>query len=190
MSDFAKLVMSDGRERMGRSIEVMKDELRAIRTGRATPALIEGVQVDYYGSPTPLQQLAQISVPEPRGMVVKPYDTGSIGEIEKAILKSDLGITPQNDGKLIRLTFPPLSEEQRGKLAGRVKSIAEQTRVSLRNIRRDLNKTVDGEEKDKESTLSEDQARDLREQIQELLKEQEAQVTDLADRKEKEILEI
>ncbi len=189
MADVASRILEDGRRRMEKALEVLLEDFRAIRTGRATPALVEGIRVDYYGSPTPLNQIAQISVPEPRGIVIKPFDPGSIGEIEKAILKSDLGITPQNDGKLIRLNFPPLSEEQRKKLAARVKEMAEAAKVSLRNVRRDLNKSADAAEKDKEVPLTEDQARKLRDDIQEMLKKYEKKIEEAAKKKQAEILE-
>ena len=190
MDNIRKEVIDDGKRRMEKAIEVLQTEFRGIRTGRASPALVENIKVDYYGVPTPLKQIAQISVPEPRGLVIKPYDLNAIGEIEKAILKSDLGITPSNDGKLIRLSFPPLSEEQRKILAGKVKEMGENTKVSLRNIRRDLNKTVDNAEKNKESSLSEDEARKLRDEIQDLLKDYEKRVEELVKKKQKEILEV
>lgn len=189
MAEFAKDTLADARRRMEKALEVLSDEFRGIRTGRATPALVESIRVDYYGSPTPLNQLAQISVPEPRGLLIKPFDPGAIADMEKAILRSDLGINPQSDGKLIRLNFPPLSTEQRGKLATRVKEIAETTKVSLRNIRRDLNRAVDAAEKDKAAPLTEDQARDLRESIQELLKDVEKRVDQMVAAKRQEILE-
>lgn len=175
-------------ERMEKPLSVLAGDLRGIRTGRATPALVEGIRVEYYGAPTPLQQIAGISIPEPRLIVVKPYDPSAAKEIERAILKSDLGVTPTNDGKLIRLSLPPLSEEQRKKLAGRVKEMAEQTRVALRNVRRDGLKRVDAAEED--SSLTEDDAKKLRDEIQEMIRDHEAKVDDLLARKTKEILEV
>ncbi|MBI1853465.1 MAG: ribosome recycling factor [Planctomycetes bacterium] len=181
-------VLLETEEKMEQAIEHLTGELRGIRTGRATTALVENVRVDYYGAPTPLNQLAQIAVPEPRLLMIKPFDKGALSDIEKAILKSDLGITPQNDGKVIRLAVPPLSEERRHKLVAQVKDLAEQCRVSLRNVRRDENKQVDGLEK--KSVFTEDQADKLRENIQEKTKEFEAKVDEAVEKKSKEILQI
>jgi ribosome recycling factor len=175
-------------DKMERALGHLSDDLRGIRTGRATPALVEGIRVDYYGAPTPLNQLAQIAVPEPRLLMIKPFDKGSLGDIEKAILKSDIGITPQNDGKVVRLAVPPLSEERRHKLVAQVKDLAEQCRVSLRNVRRDVNKQIDALEK--KSSFTEDQADRLREDIQEKTKEFEAKVDEVVEKKSKEILQV
>ncbi|MGH7151900.1 MAG: ribosome recycling factor [Planctomycetota bacterium] len=175
-------------DRMDKAVEVLAGDLRGIRTGRASPALVEGIRVEYYGAPTPLNQIASVSIPEPRLIVIKPYDPGALKDIEKAILKSDLGVTPANDGKLLRLALPPLSEEQRKKLAARCKEIAEQSRVSLRNVRREGLKRVDAGEKT--GSLTEDDAKGARDEIQELIKEHEARIDDLLGRKTKEILEV
>ncbi|HET6203365.1 MAG TPA: ribosome recycling factor [Planctomycetota bacterium] len=175
-------------ERMEKAVEILAGDLRGIRTGRASPALVEGIRVDYYGAPTPLHQIASVSIPEPRLIVIKPYDPSALKEIEKSILKSELGVTPANDGKLLRLALPPLSEEQRKKLAARCKEIAEQVRVSLRNVRREGLKRVDAAEKDR--ALTEDDAKGLRDEIQELIKEHEAKVEEVLSRKTKEILEV
>ena len=139
-----------------------------MRTGRAHPGLVEGVRVDYYGSPTPLKQIANVSAPEADMLVVKPFDPSCIGDIEKGILKSDLGISPMNDGKLVRLKIPPLSEERRKKLVHRAKEVAEETRVSIRNVRRDANKHADAEQK--AGNMSEDGHHGLKDEIQELTK--------------------
>ncbi len=175
-------------DRMDKAVEILAGEFRGIRTGRASPALVEGIRVEYYGAPTPLNQIAAVSIPEPRLIVIKPYDPGALRDIEKAILKSELGVTPANDGKLLRLALPPLSEEQRKKLAARCKEIAEQARVSLRNVRREGLKRVDASEK--AGSLTEDDAKGARDEIQELIKEHEAKVDDLLGRKSKEILEV
>jgi ribosome recycling factor len=173
---------------MGKAVSHLSDELRGIRTGRASPALLDTVRVDYYGSATPLIQLAQISVPDPRSLMVKPFDASCLGDIEKAIHKSNLGVTPNSDGKVIRLSLPPLSEEQRKKLAAKVKEIAEQARISLRNVRRELNKQV--EEGEKAQDFTEDEAKKLLEMVQDKLKEYEGKVDDVLKRKTQEILEV
>ncbi|MFQ5507392.1 MAG: ribosome recycling factor [Planctomycetota bacterium] len=184
----AKEILSDIQDRMYKATEHLREELKGIRTGRATPALVENIRVNYYGSPTPLLQLAQISIPEPRQIAVKPFDAGSMSEIERAILKSNLGLTPSNDGKLLRLSLPQLSEEQRKKLATRVKEIGEQTKISLRNVRRDGNKHI--EQYKKEGEISKDIAHDLEEEVQECLKKHEASVDGILKSKTEEILKV
>jgi len=181
-------LMKDIQARMDKAVSHLRDELKGIRTGRATPALVESIRVNYYGAPTPLMQLAQISIPEPRQIAVKPFDTSAMGEIERAILKSDLGLTPNNDGKMLRLTLPPLSEEQRKKLADRVKKLGEETRVSLRNVRRDGNKQI--EQSQKAGSFSEDVARDMNEEVQTCLKKHENEVDDILKAKTEEILTV
>ncbi len=181
-------ILLETEEKMDQAITHLSNDLKGIRTGRATPALVEGVRVEYYGALTPLNQLAQIAIPEPRLIVIKPFDKSALSEIERAILKSDIGITPQSDGKVVRLAVPPLSEERRHKLVAQVKDQAEQCRVAIRNIRRDVNKHVDGLEK--KSALTEDDADRLREDIQEKTKEYEAKVDETLDKKSKEILQI
>lgn len=178
----------DTKTRMQKALEFMRDEMRAMRTGRAHPGLVESIRVDYYGTQTPLKQLANISIPEPDQIVVKPFDVSAVGEIEKSILTSDLGISPQNDGKLIRLKVPPLSEERRKQLVSRAKEVAEESRISIRNIRRDANKHVDTSKKD--GDLSEDDQARSKEKIQELLKTIEKQIDDDLKRKTDELMEI
>lgn len=187
MEDGGKQIMADVEERMDKAVAHLKDELRGIRSGRATPALVENVRVDYYGSPTPLNQIAQISVPEPRQLMVKPFDVSALADIERAILKSDLGLSPNSDGKVLRLALPVLSEEQRKKLATRVKDLGEQARVSIRNVRRDGNKHVDAAKKD---GLSEDQAADLVDQIQDVLKKHEGTIDSVLKSKTEEIMTV
>src|SRR5579872_4616137 len=136
-------ILLDTEERMEKAVNVFRDELRGLRTGRATPALVDHVKVEYYGSPTPLRQLAQISTPDPQQIVIKPFDQGCLKDIEKAIRSSDLGLAPNSDGKMIRLQVPPMSGEQRKKLVTHVKKSAEAAKVSCRNIRRDGNKHFD-----------------------------------------------
>ncbi|MHC4779389.1 MAG: ribosome recycling factor [Planctomycetota bacterium] len=181
-------ILLDGEERMDKAVEVMRKEMKGIRGGRATPGLVEGIRVEYYGSPTPLKQLATISAPDPRLLVIKPFDPSSLKEIEKSIQKADLGFSPNNDGKLIRISIPPLSEERRKKLAGLTKDKGEEARIAIRNVRRDANKNADQSEKDK--SLSEDQVHDLKEEIQNLTKEYENKVGEALEKKEKEIMEI
>lgn len=181
-------ILLDAEERMEKGLEVLRSEFRSMRTGRAHPGLVEGVRVDYYGSPTPLKQIANVSAPEADMLVVKPFDPASIGDIEKGILKSDLGIAPMNDGKLVRLKIPPLSEERRKQLVQRAKEVAEETRVSIRNVRRDANKHADGEQKS--GNLSEDEQHDLKDEIQNLTKKMEGVVDDELKRKTAELMEV
>src|SRR5262249_24225447 len=143
-------ILFDGEERMEKAVDVFRDELRGLRTGRATPALVDSLRVEYYGSPTPLKQLAQISTPDPQQIVIKPFDPGCLKDIEKALRSSDLGLAPKNDGNINRLTVPPMSGEQRQKMVARIKKLAEETKVAIRNIRRDANKHFETAEKDKE----------------------------------------
>src|SRR5262249_44647036 len=139
-----KAVLDDGRGRLEEALVHSKDQLKRIRTGRASTALVDNIRVDYYGTPTPINQMAQVSIPEPRQILIKPLDVSAMKELTKAIMQSDLGSAPQNDGKVLRITLPPLSGEQRQKYAAKVKELCEETRVAMRNPRRDLNKHVDG----------------------------------------------
>src|SRR5438132_11676721 len=180
-------ILFDCEERMEKAVNVYRDELRGLRTGRATPALVEGIRVEYYGSPTPLKQLAQINTPDPQQIVIRPFDQSCLKDIEKAIRSSDLGMSPSNDGKMIRLQVPPMSGEQRQKMATRIKKSAEDAEVACRNIRRDGNKQFDTAEKNKEMT--EDERDQGKEQVQTLLKSFEDKITDMADKKSKEIME-
>jgi ribosome recycling factor len=180
-------ILFDAEERMEKAINVFKDELRGLRTGRATPALVDHLKVEYYGSPTPLRQLAQISTPDPQQIVIRPFDQGALKDIEKAIRSSDLGMAPNSDGKLIRLTVPAMSGEQRQRMVARIKKSAEESKVSLRNIRRDANKHFEQGEKAKEMT--EDERDKGKEEVQSLLKKYEEQIAQMADKKSKEIME-
>lgn len=181
-------VIIDAEERMTKALDHLREEMRGMRTGRAHPGLVESIRVDYYGTQTPLKQLANISVPEPDQIVIKPFDVSSIADIEKGILTSDLGITPQTDGKLLRLKVPPLSEERRKQLVSRAKEVAEESRVSMRNIRRDANKHIDTSKKD--GDLSEDDQTRFKGQVQEVLKSVEKQVDEDLKRKTEELMEI
>ncbi len=181
-------VKADAENKMKKTIEALKRELISIRTGRASPALIEPLKVDFYGVPTPLQQIAAISVPEARILMIKPYDQSTLSAIEKAILKSDLGLTPMNDGKIIRLSLPPLTEERRRDLTKIVHKHAEEAHVALRNVRRDGLKDL--EEMEKEKMISEDQHFKGKEMLQELTDKCIAQVDQIAKAKQAEIMEV
>ncbi|MEN8150324.1 MAG: ribosome recycling factor [Planctomycetota bacterium] len=181
-------ILLETEERMEKAVDHLVTEFRGIRSGRATPGLVENIRVDYYGSMQPLKACASIAIPEPRLVVIKPFDPSSAKTIEKAIQQSDLGIQPSSDGKLIRLEIPPLSEERRKQLAGMVKEKSEDARVAVRNIRRDANRQADQAEKDK--SLSEDQLRDLKDEVQELTKQYEGKIEENLTRKSAEILEV
>src|SRR5690349_18986231 len=180
-------ILFDAEERMEKAVSIFREELRGLRTGRATPALVDSIRVEYYGSPTPLKQLAQISTPDPQQIVIKPFDPSVLKEVEKAIRSSDLGMAPNNDGKIIRLQVPSMSGEQRQKLVTRIKKSAEEAKVACRNIRRDGNKHFDQAEKDKEMT--EDERDSGKEKVQDLLKSFEDKIADMGDKKSKEIME-
>lgn len=180
-------ILMDAEERMEKAVDVLKKNLAGIRTGRANPGLVDSLRVDAYGSQTPLKQLATVGAPEPTQIVIRPYDAGTIKDIEKAIVGSDLGFNPQNDGRVIRINIPPLSTDVRKKMVSRIKDLAEETKVSIRNIRRDGNKAADQAEKDK--VLNEDLRDDAKDQIQELTKKYEAQVTEMAKSRETEVMD-
>lgn len=180
-------ILFDGEERMEKALGVLTDELRGLRTGRATPALVDNMRVEAYGSPTPLKGLAQISVPDPQQIVIRPYDQSILKDIEKAIRSSDLGLSPNSDGKLLRLQIPPMSGDQRKKLATHIKKLAEEQKVACRNIRRDANKAFDQAEKDKE--LTEDERDQGKEEVQTLLKRFEDRITEISEKKTKEVME-
>lgn len=174
--------------RMNKAIEALEEEFRGLRTGRAAPALIERVMVDYYGTPTPLKQLAVISAPEPQLLLVRPYDPGSIGSIEKAILQAELGLNPSNDGRVIRVPIPRLTEERRREMVKVVKRRVEEARVALRNVRRDaLN---DLREFESEKLISEDELKRAQEDLQKLTDQLIKQVDEIGERKEQELMEI
>jgi ribosome recycling factor len=180
-------ILLDCEERMDKAIQNLKNQLVGIRTGRANPGLVDSLRVDVYGSPTPIKQLASVGAPEPTQIVIRPYDAGTIKDIEKAIISSGLGFNPQNDGRLIRINVPPLSTDVRKKMVARIKELTEEAKVSIRNIRRDANKAADQEEKDK--LLSEDECKSLKEEIQELTKKFENLAGELAKAREAEVME-
>jgi ribosome recycling factor len=182
-----KDILADARERMEKTIDSLQNDLRAIRTGRASPALVERLMVEYYGVPTPLIQLAGVTVPEPRMLMIRPWDRNTIGTIEKAILKSDLGLTPNNDGQAIRLVIPQLTEERRRDLNKQVARRVEEARVSARNIRRDAVEMLRDAEKEK--MIDEDDLHKGQEQVQELTDKYIKHVDEIGKAKEAEILE-
>lgn len=184
----AETVMKDAREGMDKALAHLQREFRLIRTGRATPALVENIRVTAYGSEMPLKQLATISVPEARQLVVKPFDPSTLKDIEKALLASDLGVTPQNDGKLLRLQFPPLTEDRRKKLAQDVKGKGEEAKVVLRNVRRDGLKSLEDLQKSK--AITEDDLAALKDDLQDLVKTHEKKVDEEVEKKSAEIMEI
>jgi ribosome recycling factor len=183
-----KDVINDAEERMEKTVEALHLDLRSIRTGRASPALVERLPVDYYGAPTPLNQLAGISVPEPRMLVIRPWDRSSMGLIEKAILKSDLGLTPNNDGQVIRLMIPQLTEERRRDLSRMVAKRVEEGRVGCRNIRRDAIDML--RDLEKEKLISEDELFEGRDQVQEVTDGFIKQIDEIGKAKEAEIMEV
>jgi len=180
-------ILMDAEERMEKAVSVLSHSLTGIRTGRANPGLVDSIKVEVYGSHTPLKQLASIGTPEPQQILIRPYDTGTIKEIEKAIVAGDLGLNPQNDGRVIRLNVPPLSTEVRKKMVSRIKELAEEAKVSIRNIRRDANKHAEQAEKDNEMT--EDDRDRCKEKVQELTKKYENEVSEMAKSRESEVLE-
>jgi ribosome recycling factor len=180
-------ILLEVEEKMDSATDYLQKEFRGIRTGRASAGLVDHIKVEYYGSPTDLRQLATISTPESNLIVVKPFDPSSIKEIDRAIQASSLGITPSTDGKIIRLVVPSLSQERRLQLVGQVKKMAEASRVTIRNARRDGNKHVETQEKDGE--ITEDEATKAKDDIQELTKKYEKAVDDILAAKTKEIQE-
>ena len=180
-------VLIDAEERMEKAISVLKHSLSGIRTGRATPGLVDSVRVEAYGSHSPLKQLASIGAPEPNQLVIRPYDAVTIKDIEKAIVASDLGLNPQNDGKIIRINIPPLSTDVRKKMVARIKELAEEAKIAVRAIRRDANKAIETAEKDKK--ISEDDRDKLKEDVQELTKKYEQEATESAKAREADVME-
>jgi ribosome recycling factor len=180
-------ILLDSEERMEKALGVLRNALSGIRTGRANPGLVDSLRVEVYGSPTPIKQLAQVGAPEPTQIVIRPYDTSTIKDIEKAIIASDLGFNPQNDGRLIRINVPPLSTDTRKKLVSRIKELAEEAKIALRNVRRDANKAAEQEEKEK--ILTEDQAKSTKDEIQEMIKKYEGLAAEMAKSREAEVME-
>ncbi|MCH7609992.1 MAG: ribosome recycling factor [Chloroflexi bacterium] len=183
-----KDALSEANSRMSGAVRALEDDLGAIRTGRASPALAEKIMVDYYGTPTPLIQLATISAPEPRLLTIRPFDPASIKDIERGILSSDLGLTPNNDGKIIRLSIPALTEDRRHELVKLVKARMEEARVSVRNVRRDVHN--DMREFEGEKLVSEDELHRGEEDLQKVTDEIIEQINAVGERKEREVLEV
>ena len=188
MSEEADLVMDEAQEAMDKSLRSLKAELQKVRTGRATTALLDGVQVDYYGAATPLNQLANLSVPDPRLIVISPFDKAVIGDVEKAILTSDLGLTPSNDGKVVRIPIPPLTEERRKELVKQVQRTAEDHKVGVREARRDALSML--KDLESEGSLPADDKRREEKKIQTLTDEFVAKIDQLKGQKEEEILQV
>jgi ribosome recycling factor len=183
-----KEMYSEAELRMKGAIQALEEDLAGIRTGRASPALVERLQVEYYGTPTPLVQLASIGVPESRTLLIRPYDASSLRDIERAIQASDLGLTPNNDGKTIRLNMPPLTEERRHDLVKIVNNRLEEARVAVRNVRRDSIKDL--REFEQEKLVSEDERHRGGEELQKITDRYIEQINDIGERKEKEIMDV
>jgi len=183
-----KDALKEAETRMKGAVQVLEDDLSGIRTGRASPVLLERLHVDYFGMPTPLVQLASISVPEPRQLLVRPFEPSTLKAIERAILASDLGLTPNNDGKVIRLNMPPLTEERRRELVKVVNNRAEEARVAIRNVRRDM--VRDLREFEQEKMISEDDLKKGEEELQKLTDQMIKQVDLVGEKKQKEIMEV
>jgi ribosome recycling factor len=187
-SKMIKDTVKEADTRMKAAVQALEDFLSTVRTGRASSALIERLQVDYYGAPTPLVQLASISVPEARALLIRPYDESVLKSIEKAILASDVGLTPNNDGKVIRLNVPPLTEERRRDIVKMVNSRVEEARVSIRNVRRDLIKSL--REFENEKLISEDELKRGEDELQKITDKMIEQVDAVGERKETEVMEV
>lgn len=181
-------ILLECEEHMERAVEHLKHELRGIRTGRASPALVEYLKVEYYGTPTDLKAIASINVPEPTQLLIKPFSPGDIKAIEKAINDSKIGLTPHSDGRQIRLQLPSLSQERRLQLVGQCKKLVEESKIAIRNARRDANKVAETEENG--SVLTEDEAKGCKEQIQELTKTYETKLEEIIEAKQKEIMTV
>lgn len=181
-------ILHEAEERMKQVVQATRREFLGIRTGRANPSLLERITVDYYNTPVPLNQLASITAPEPRLLVIQPYDKGALKEMEKAILKSDLGLTPTSDGQVLRVQLPPLTEERRRELVRVIRKEAEERRVAVRSVRREVMDRIKALEK--EGSLSADESRREQEKVQKLTERYIGQIDELLEQKEKEVLEV
>ncbi|MCK9418817.1 MAG: ribosome recycling factor [Nitrospirae bacterium] len=177
-------------EKMSKALDVLRKEFTTLRTGRASLGMLDGIMVDFYGTPTALNQVSNLAMPDPRMITIQPWEPKMLGEIEKAILKSDVGITPSNDGKIIRLGIPPLTEERRQQIVKHAKKLAEDARVAVRNIRRDVNDDIKKKSKDKETHVSEDEVKKLQDEIQKTTDSYIIKIDDLLAHKEKEIMTV
>ncbi len=184
----AEDVLSEGQSRMGKAIEALKRELNSVRTGRATPSLIENLSIEYYGTPTPLSQLATITAPEARSLTVQPWDKQALRDIEKSIQKSELGLNPSNDGSIIRIPIPPLSQERRREMVKMLKQKAENGKLAVRNIRRDAIEQLRSMEKNKD--LSQDENRRAQDTLQKYTDQHIANIDQLSSSKESEIMQV
>jgi len=183
-----KELIKDTERKMVKAIEVLKNDFQKIRTGRANPAILDSVSVDYYGTPTPLNQVGNISVPDPQMIVIAPWEKKMLGEIERAIQKADLGLTPQNDGHIVRLPIPPLTEERRKEMVRQIKKLGENAKLPIRNVRREGNDKLKKMEKNKE--ISQDDLKQYTTKIQEITDAHIAQVDQLMAQKEKELMAV
>jgi ribosome recycling factor len=181
-------IYQETRENMGKSVDDLKREFKKVRTGRASLSILDGIRVNYYGTPTPLNQMATLAVPESRLITIQPWDVSGIKEIEKAILKSDLGLTPSSDGKIVRISIPPLTEERRKELVRVINKMSEEHKVAVRNIRRDSNEML--KDLKKEGDISEDEAFKAQDQVQKITDDHINLVDQITKEKEKEILEF
>lgn len=184
----AATVIADMKSHMEKTLNVLKTEFQKVRTGRASTAILDGVKIDYYGTPSSISQVATMAVPEPRSITISPWEAKMIGPIEKAILNSNIGLTPSNDGKVIRLTLPPLTEERRKEIVKDLKKKAEEDKIALRNIRRDAIEKLKKLEKDK--AITEDELKKYEKDVQDATKSYEAKVDEAVSHKEKEVMEV
>jgi ribosome recycling factor len=180
--------INDAKSRMHKAVEALQHELSTVRTGRASPGLVEHIKIEYYGTPTPLQQLATISTPDPKLIMIQPYDRGALSMIEKGLQKSDLGLTPSNDGSVIRLSIPPLTEERRKELAKHVRKRVEEARVAVRNIRRDIHEHLRKIEHD--HNISQDELKRSETELQKLTDDQVKEIDRVGQEKEQEVLTV
>ncbi len=187
MSEEVSMYLDDAKETMEKAMVHLKSELAKVRAGKATPAILDGVVVEYYGAPTPLSQVANVNTPDARTIVIQPWEKGIIPAIEKSIINANLGLAPQNDGIIIRLTIPPLTEERRRELVKKVKNEGENSKVAVRNIRRDVNAAIKDLQKD---GLSEDQAKDAEARVQDMTNKYIARVDEILAEKEKDIMTV
>lgn len=181
-------ILTQARTKMEKSVQTLRHDLGSVRAGRASPALLEKLRVDYYGAPTPVQKLASITTPDPRTIVIQPWDKGAVGAIEKAILKSDLGLVPQTEGGVIRLNLPQLTAERRGELVRHVRKLAEDQRVAVRNIRREAREQLERQEKAGE--ISSDELKRASEELQKMTDRAMAEIGQILEAKEREIMEV
>jgi len=177
-------------EKMSKALDVLRKEFTTLRTGRASLGMLDGIIVDFYGTPTPLNQVSNMAMPDARMITIQPWDPKMLGEIEKAILKSDVGLTPGNDGKIIRLSIPPLTEERRQQIVKHAKKLAEDARIAVRNIRRDVNDDIKKKSKDKDAHVSEDEVKKLQDEIQKTTDSSIKKLDELLAHKEKEIMTV